>query len=132
MKKLFFAVLSFTLVSANAQTADEVIQKYAANMGGLDAFNKITSAKMTGIYSTQGTELSLTTQIINGKGMRTDLEIMRQSVTSCYFNGKGWKINPFAGATTPAEVTGTELTDFKSQSNLASQLMDYKARGHQV
>ena len=132
MKKLLFAVLSFALVSANAQTADDVIQKYAANMGGLEAFNKITSAKMTGTYSTQGNELSLITQIINGKGMRTDLELMGQAVTNCYFNGKGWKINPFAGATTPTEVTGTELNDFKTQSNLANQLMDYKARGHQV
>lgn len=132
MKKLLFAVLSFALVSANAQTADEVIQKYAANMGGLEAFNKISSAKMTGIYSTQGNDIALTTQIINGKGMRTDLELMGQAVINCYFNGKGWKINPFQGVTTPTEVTGTELNDFKTQSNLANQLMDYKARGHQV
>jgi len=132
MKKLLFAVLSFAVVSANAQTADDVISKYAANMGGLDAFNKITSAKMTGIYSTQGNDINLITQILNGKGMRTDLELMGQAITNCYFNGKGWKINPFAGATTPTEVTGTELNDFKTQSNLANQLMDYKARGHQV
>ena len=132
MKKLLFAVLSFATISAKAQTADDVISKFAANMGGLEVFNKITSAKMTGTYSTQGNELSLITQIINGKGMRTDLELMGQAVTNCYFNGKGWKINPFQGVTTPTEVTGTELNDFKTQSNLANQLMDYKARGHQV
>ena len=132
MRKLLFAVLSFAVVSANAQTADDVISKYAANMGGLDAFNKIASAKMTGTYSTQGNDIALTTQIINGKGMRTDLELMGQTVINCFYNNRGWKINPFQGVTTATEVTGTELMDFKNQSNLANQLMDYKARGHQV
>ena len=132
MKKLLFAVLGFAMLSANAQTADDVILKYSANMGGLDAFNKITSAKMTGTYSTQGNDLSLTLQIINGKAMRTDVEVMGQAVINVYNNGKGWKINPFAGATTPTEVTGSELSDFKAQASLTTQLMDYKARGHQV
>lgn len=132
MKKLLFAVLSFAVVSAHAQSADDVIQKYTANMGGLDSFNKISSAKMTGTYSTQGNDIALTTQIINGKGMRTDLELMGQAVTNCYYNGKGWKINPFQGVPTATEVTGSELNDFKIQSSLANQLMDYKAKGHQV
>ena len=132
MKKILFAVLSFAVVSVHAQSADEVIQKYTANMGGLEAFNKITSAKMTGTYSTQGNDLSLTLQIINGKAMRTDVEAMGQAVINVYYNGKGWKVNPFAGITSPTEVTGTELSDFKSQASLATQLMDYKARGYQV
>ena len=132
MKKLLFAVLSMAVVSANAQSADEVIQKYAANMGGLEAFNKFTSVKMTGTVTTQGNDLPLTTQIINGKAMRSDVEAMGQSIVSCYNNGKGWKLNPFQGAPDPTEVTGTELNDFKILSSMASPLMDYKARGHQV
>ncbi len=132
MKKILFAFLSFVLVSAHAQTTDDIIQKFSANMGGLDAFNKITSAKMTGTVSMQGNDLSLTTQIINGKAMRTDVELQGTAVTNCYYNGKGWKINPFQGATSPTEVTGSELNEFKTQSMLANQLMDYKARGHQV
>ena len=132
MKKILLALLSFAFISAHAQTADEIIQKYSAAMGGLDAFNKITSAKLTGTFSSQGSDFSLTTQIINGKGMRTDVDVIGQSVTNCYFNGKGWKINPFAGAPTATEVSGNELSDFKTQSNLATQLMDYKAREHQV
>jgi hypothetical protein len=132
MKKLFFAVLSMAVVSVHAQSADAVIQKYTANMGGLEAFNKITSAKLTGTVTAQGTDLPLTQQIINGKAMRSDVEAMGQSIVNCYNNGKGWKLNPFQGASTPTEVTGTELNDFKIQSSLASALMDYKARGHQV
>ncbi|MEO7922306.1 MAG: hypothetical protein ABIR30_01375 [Chitinophagaceae bacterium] len=132
MKKLLIALFSLAALGANAQSADEVIQKYTANMGGLEAINKISSAKMTGTFSSQGNDFPLTTLILNGKGMRTDVDVMGQFVTNCYFDGKGWKINPYAGAPAATDVTGTELSDFKAQSYLANQLMDYKARGHKV
>ncbi|MEP7237443.1 MAG: hypothetical protein ABI685_06255 [Ferruginibacter sp.] len=132
MKKLLVAVLSLIVVSAQAQTADEVIQKYSAAMGGLDAFNNIKTAKLTGTASMQGMDLPLTTQIVNGKALRTDVEVMGQSVTNCYNNGTGWKINPFQGATTATAVSGTELNDLKTQSSMANPLMDYKAKGHTV
>lgn len=132
MKKLLFAVLSFAVVSASAQTVDEVIQKYTANMGGLEAFNKTTSAKMTGTVTAQGMDFSATTQILNGKGMRTDVEVMDKTIVNVYGYGKAWKINPYDGAETATEITGAEALAFKAQSNLANNLMDYKNRGHKV
>ena len=132
MKKILFAIVSFAFISAHAQTADEVIQKYTTAMGGLKAINAIKTAKMTGTFTIQGSELPITTQIINGRAFRSDIELMGQTITSCYKDGKGWKINPFAGITAAADVTGVELMDFKNQSILANQLMDYKARGHKV
>jgi hypothetical protein len=135
MKKLFFALLAFTFLSSNAQTVDEVIQKYSANLGGLDAFNKIKSVKMTGIFTTQGIDIPITIQVINGKAIRTDLNIesMGTQVINVYNNGKAWKQNAFAGAPTPTEVTaGTEFNELKMQSMLAPVLMDYKARGYKA
>lgn len=132
MKKIFFGLLTLAAVSVHAQTADEVIQKHANAMGGLDNFNKVKTVKMTGTVSAQGMDLPLTIQIINGKAMRSDVEVMGQAVTNSYKDGKGWKINPFAGASTATDATAEELSDMKTQSLLASQLMDYKARGYKV
>ncbi|MEO7983281.1 MAG: hypothetical protein ABI688_04285 [Bacteroidota bacterium] len=132
MKNLLVILFSFVFISANAQTADEVIQKYSAAMGGLEAFNKINTAKLTGTLRTQGRDLPITTQIVNGKSMRADVQVIEQSVNNVYNNGKAWKINPFAGAPTATEVTGSELITFKAQASLANNLMDYKSRGHQV
>ena len=132
MKKILCAILSFAFVSANAQTADDIIQKYSKAMGGLPAFKAIKTMKTTGTITTQGVDLALTSQIINGKAVRTDVQAMGQSVINAYKDGKGWKINPFAGVTTVTDMTLEELIDFKSQSMIASQLMDYKARGHKV
>ena len=132
MKKILCAILSFAFVSANAQTADDIIQKYSKAMGGLAAFNAIKTMKTTGTITTQGVDLTLTSQIINGKAVRSDVQAMGQSVINSYKDGKGWKINPFAGVTTITDMTPEELIDFKSQSMIANQLMDYKARGHKV
>lgn len=132
MKKIFLAVFSFASFLASAQTADELIQKYAATMGGLDAFKKVQSAKFTGSVAVQGYDLPMTFQVLNGKAMRMDVDAMGQQVVNCYKDGKGWKINPFAGAETPTDVDGVELAEFKSQSSLASGLMDYKNLGHTV
>ncbi len=135
MKKWVLGLIAFTFLTAGAQTVDEVIQKYAAKLGGLDAFNKIKTAKMTGVTTTQGMDLPVTIQVINGKAVRTDVnvEAMNIQIISAYNNGKGWTLNPLAGATTPTDVAGgPELNELKTQSMLAPALMDYKARGSKV
>jgi hypothetical protein len=132
MKKLIFSILTLAFVSANAQTTDDIIQKYSKAMGGLAAFNAIKTMKTTGTFTTQGVDLALTSQIINGKAIRNDVQAMGQTVINSYKDGKGWKINPFAGITPVTDMTPEELIDFKSQSMIASQLMDYKLRGHKV
>lgn len=101
-------------------------------MGGLDAFLKVTTAKMTGVATIQGMDLPLTMQIINGKAMRTDVDVNGQAVVNVYKDGKGWKINPFAGAETATDVTGVELAEFKIQASLANSLMNYSNLNNKV
>lgn len=132
MKKILPAILSLAFITSYAQNADEVIQKYAKAMGGLTAFNAVKTLRMTGTVKVQGMELPITVQIINGKAVRTDVDAMGQMVIKSYKDGKGWKIDPFAGAATATDMTNEELIESKGQSMIASQLMDYKARGHKV
>jgi hypothetical protein len=132
MKKILFAFFGLLTIAAHAQTVDDIIQKYSAAMGGLDAINKVQSVKFVGLVSVQDMEVPVTVIVLNGKGMRNDVEVMGQSVTNVYYNGKGWKVNPFAGVAAPTDVTGSELNDLRLQSMLANNLMDYKNRGHKV
>ena len=102
-------------------------------MGGLDAFNKVTSAKITGSLISQGMNLPLTIYIINGKSMRTDVEVNGQMISNVYDKGKGWKVNPYESISSPTEVTSPdELALLKIQASIANNLMDYKMRGHTV
>jgi len=132
MKKIFVLLFAFAFIAAHSQTVDEIVQKYANAAGGLDNFKKIKTAKFSGTASAQGNQFPLTVQVINGRAMRTDVEVMGQTVTNAYKDGKGWKINPFAGAPTATDATADELTEFKIQGSLTSQLMDYKDRGYKA
>ena len=42
MKKIFLVLLGFAFIKAEAQTVDEIVQKYANAAGGLDNFKKIS------------------------------------------------------------------------------------------
>lgn len=130
MKRIYLILFSFIWVTAYAQTAEEIIKQNADAMGGLEAIKNIQTARFTGTVSIQDSEFPLTIQVINGRAFRTDATIMEQAVANVYKDGKGWKINPFSGFTTPTDVEGTELNDFKTQANLANVLMDYKSLGH--
>ena len=132
MKKLAFLFFVFPFITTKAQTVDEIIQQHSNTMGGLDNINKLQSLKKTGIMISQGVELQMTVQVINHKAMRTDIEAIGKQLTICYKDGKGWTRNPFAGDTTAHDITGAELSELKPQTMISSQLMDYKARGHQV
>ena len=134
MKNIFLCLLAFAVLSAQGQTADEIIQKYANAMGGIDNFKKAKTLKMSGKVTAQGMDLPISLQIINGRAVRSDVEVEAtgQKIVSAYKDGKGWKINPFAGAASATDATAEELTDMKVQSFLANQLMDYKGRGGKV
>jgi hypothetical protein len=132
MKKIFVLLFVFAFFKVNSQTVDEIVQKYANAAGGLDNFKKIKTAKFSGTASAQGNEFPLTVQIINGRAMRTDVDVMGQTVTNAYKDGKGWKINPYAGAPTATDATPEELNEFRIQGSLISQLMDYKDHGYKA
>lgn len=132
MKQFLLALSLIATLHTTAQTADEIIQKYTNTLGGLDAFDKVKTAKISGSITTNGKTYPITTQLVNGRSMRTDVTVAGQQIINVYDNGKGWKINPFAGAPVAQDVTGTELVSYKAQASLANHLSDYKRRGHEV
>lgn len=132
MKKIILSAAFFLPVIAYAQTAEQIVEQYSAAMGGLETFNKVESARISGTMKSQGQSLPFIQQVLNNKGMRMDVTAMGRQVVNVYYSGKGWKINPFAGASAPTDVNGAELLSLRLQASLANNLMDYKARGHQV
>ncbi len=133
MKKIFSLLTLVICLSVNAQTADEIIKSYTNAMGGLKASDEIESIKIDGTLISQGKSYPLTIYVVNGKQMRTDVDVSGQKVVNAYDKGKGWKINPFEGLTTATEITTPDdLAQLKVQASIANNLMDYKSRGHQV
>jgi hypothetical protein len=132
MKRILFFLFFVIPAISYAQTAEEVVEKYSRAVGGLDSFSRVKTAKITGTSKLAGQEFPMTAYVINGKAMRAEIDVMGQMVINAYTNGTGWMVNPLAGSPTPSNVEGSLLEDFKLQSYLASQLMNYKVLGGKI
>jgi len=123
MKAIKLSMLAVTLAtgitSAQAQTADEIINKHIAAIGGTDAWNKINSMKKIGSMSIQGMEIGYNETIVKGKGMRTDITAMGQNNFVILTPTAGWMYMPVQGST---EVTPLPADQLK----LAASKLDVK------
>lgn len=132
MNKLLILPLLFLFLISPAQTPEDIIAKFTAAMGGLENYKAAKTVTMTGNIKQQGLTIPISIQIINGKAVRTDVNVQGAKIIEAYKNGKGWKKNPLTGNSGIIEPTAEELNSYKSQTMISGKLMDYKARGNKV
>lgn len=137
MKKFFVQlVLLISVVSssytASSQTADEVIDKYIAAIGGKENWKKINTLKMDGQIEVQGIEIPFTLNAIHGKGMRTDGEFQGNRFIDITTPTAGWSQNPMAGKATLQPMTKDELKQKLDELDLQGPFIDYKEKGNKV
>jgi hypothetical protein len=124
---------------ASAQTADEVIEKYLAALGGRAALAKLTSRSMVGTMalSTPGGEVPGTIEILNQQPnkvrtlMKLDLSSLGagQLVVDQRFDGtSGYALDSMRGN---RDITGNQLENMKN-AVFPNPLMNYKERGTTV
>jgi hypothetical protein len=124
------AVAGFGFVQA--QTADEIVNKYIDAIGGKDKLEQIKTVYITNSTQVMGNEGPSTSQLINGKAFRLDFEINGQKSTQVYTADKGgWQINPFMGATTAQPIPDDVYKQSKGQIYF-SPFYNYAARGLKV
>ena len=128
-------VLAWAHVSS-AQTADEILEKSIAAMGGREAMEKITSRSMTGDISltTPAGEIPGTVEITNAAPnksrtvIKADLSAFGAGplVIDQRFDGKaGYVLDSLQG---DRDITGNQLDNLKSNS-FPHAFLTYKAQG---
>lgn len=135
MKTLKLGIALFAMaiaVSAQGQTADEILNSYFENTGGVDKWKAIEGVKMTAKVNQQGMEIPL--EIIQLKDGR--------QMTVINFQGKELKQGVFDGETLwshnfmtqKAEKSDAESTaNFKLNTNdFPDSFIDYKEKGYTV
>jgi outer membrane lipoprotein-sorting protein len=141
-KAIFLIVFSFVLATvtaglASAQTADEIVEKHLAALGGRDALGKITSRRSTGTITiaTPAGDLSGPCEI-DAKAPNktraymeldlTPLGVPQKMIVEQKFDGAaGWGLNSMQG---DAEITGDQLQNMRNNT-FPSSLLTYKAAG---
>ncbi|MFT3979938.1 MAG: hypothetical protein QM687_05670 [Ferruginibacter sp.] len=132
LKTIIAAVLCLVAVNVHAQTADEIIAKYVAAMGGAAKLGSINSLKMEGSIQAQGMDIPITLTTLNKKGIRMDLEIMGSANYQLANTSKGWRFFPVQGDAEPSEMSEAELKSLQDQMDLTDKLLNAKALGLKV
>jgi hypothetical protein len=122
----------FCALNASAQTADEVISKYIQTIGGKDLLTKITSVYTESSMDVMGMQGSVKTTTLNGKGMKQDMDIMGNIITTCYSDKGGWSINPMTGATSPEAMPEAQYNSGKDQIVVGAPFIDYAEKGYKA
>src|SRR5688500_2678809 len=139
---LFLAVLLAPVLVTRAatQTADEVVEKHLAAMGGREALGKLTTRKATGtitVSTPQGPisgPVELYSKAPNKTRLYVVLDLTAMGMTDKLtldqkFDGTtGWSLNTLQG---DRQITGNQLDNMKN-SIFPSPILNYKANGTTV
>jgi outer membrane lipoprotein-sorting protein len=136
MRKIQFvlniAMLCLVSFTSFAQTADEIIAKYAAATGGMEKIKGVKTEKITLTIESGG--LTINQNLYRKRPNLLREETMLQGKTSLQvFNGKeGWVVNPFTGRETVEAMPEDDIKEMKVQADLDGELIDYASKGSKV
>jgi hypothetical protein len=125
---IVFSALAGTL-SLSAQTADEIVGKYLAAIGGKDAISQVKSISMETSVQVMGNDAPSTTVIVDGVGFKTETEFNGTKMVQCYTEKGGWTVNPMAGSPAPTAMTEDEYNLGKEQIHVGGGLYNYAENG---
>ena len=128
-KNLLFFV--FTLVSffqIQAQSVEEIVNKHLDAIGGKQKLSSINSVKMENAMEVMGNEATTTITILNGKGYKTESEIMGSKMVQVINDKGGWMINPMGGSSDPVDLPADAAKQAANQLFIVP-LLDYSNRG---
>lgn len=133
MKKLSVLMLMLAaFVSVNAQTVDDIINKYTDAMGGKDKLASIKNIYMEGTSVMQnGTEITQKIWKVDGKLMRREISSSMFNMISVVTDKEGWSQNPRSNGNFEP-MTAEMVTNMQSETDCAGPLVNYAAKGHKA
>ena len=130
----FFAtvILMGVMVSAQAQTVDDVINKYIDALGGKEKLNSIKTVYMEGVTVMQnGNEISAKMYREQDKLSRREISSPMGTMTSIVTDKEGWFSNPRNGGSFEA-IPAERLKLQQAELDLRTGLVDYASKGSTV
>ncbi|MBK8845422.1 MAG: hypothetical protein IPO27_02240 [Bacteroidetes bacterium] len=131
-KLILTLFLSLGVMLSNAQTVDEVIDKYFKAIGGKEKLDAIKSMRMKMSMMAGPMEIPIEISIKKPNMMYTTVTVQGMNMRTGYDGKTGWSINPFQGDTVPHKMSEEEIREVQDQADINGPLYDYKAKGNTV
>jgi Ca2+-binding RTX toxin-like protein len=131
-KRSFFVLAAlFAFTTLRAQTADDIVNKYVAAIGGKDALSSVKSLTIQATSTIMGNDGPTTITIVVGQGYKSESEFGGSKIVTCVTPTGGWVLNPYMGAPTPTAMPDEQLKSAKVNMML-DPLANYAANGYKV
>jgi len=127
---LLLGMLTAT-ASLFAQTADEIIAKHLDAVGGKEKLAGITTVKMASTNTVMGNEAPASITIVNGKGFRSEADMMGSKMIQVITDKGGWMVNPMTGSSEP-QALPEEQAKASAGQIYVEPFLNYAEKGSKV
>lgn len=129
MKKLIILLtVLFAVVSVNAQSLEEIVNKYSSAIKA-DKLANVKTIKITGKMSAMGMEMPMTMYMKNPNKIKVVYSMGGQEMASAFDGEKGYTINPMTGSNDPVELTGDQLRQVQNNNIFSNEILNYFKSG---
>ncbi|MBD3299316.1 MAG: hypothetical protein GF341_11715 [candidate division Zixibacteria bacterium] len=125
-------IVAALAATAAAETVDEILDKYVEARGGMEALEKVETAKYFGKTNMQGMQVPGLLYIKRPGKMRLEFTIQGQTMIQAYNGETGWYISPFMGKTTPEKMTPEDTEEIREMADIEGPLVNPEEKGHEV
>lgn len=134
MKKLLLAILcSVFAFSAWSQNADEIVNTYLKNIGGVEKWKSLKTARLAGTVPTPQGDFAFEMLRKAPNKLLLSIDVMGQKLIPQAYDGEiAWTINPFMGSSTPQKLPEDQYTTIKSEADFEDVFIDYAKKGSTI
>lgn len=135
MRPTFLKLAAFVLLAAplSAQTADDVIAKYIARVGGIEKIQAVRSLRRSGRFiGGGGFEATVVQESQRPNNVREEFSLQGMTAINAYDGKTGWKIDPFGGKKDPEALSEDEMHSILLDSDFDEPLVGYKEKGNRA
>lgn len=120
-------------LAAQAQTADELIEKSLQATGGRQKIDAVKSVRMTGkMLAPQGLEIPMTMEYKEPDKLRTEATVQGMTAIQALNGKEGWMVAPFMGKKDPEKMSDDDVKRTAEQLDSFDMLSKYKEKGHTI
>jgi len=130
---LHITMISCSVLSLNAQTAEEIIGKYIKTVGGMDKIRAVTSLHRTGKFiGGGGFEAPILQDNKRPNMVRKEFSLQGLTGITAYDGKTGWKTRPWGGKKDAESLGEDEMKEIIDDADFDGPLVNYQQKGNKV